>query len=94
LGPLPVFQEYNAYTKTLDRVNADALGSRSGPERILHENTQLVDPSYPTATIDNRYPTWDPPEKSLAMLCNYVPLQTTARWQVLGRVPDRCGPPR
>jgi hypothetical protein len=28
------------------------------------------------------------------MLCNFEPLRTTERWQVLGRVPDRCGEPK
>ena len=92
--PLPVFQDYSAYTATLDRVNADALRSSSGPQRILRENTALVDPAYHTATIDDRYLAWDPPEKTLAMLCNYVPIQTTARWEVLAKVPNRCGTPR
>jgi hypothetical protein len=85
--PLPVFQGYTAYTSALDRADAAALASRDGPERILRED--------PTKTaVDNRFPTWDPPEKSLAMLCNYVPLETTPHWQVLGKVSDRCGTPR
>jgi hypothetical protein len=28
------------------------------------------------------------------MMCNFRPLQTTARWEVLARVPDRCGAPQ
>jgi hypothetical protein len=90
--PLPVFQEYSAYTGALDRLNADALRSRGGPQRILRDDTTVG--NSPTADIDLRLSSWDPPETSLAMLCNYVPLQTRARWQVLGKVPDRCGAPR
>jgi hypothetical protein len=28
------------------------------------------------------------------VLCNFAPLYTDERWQVLGRVPDRCDPTR
>jgi hypothetical protein len=91
--PLPVFQNYSAYTSELDRLNAAAVESRSGPERILRENQLLVLPEFPTPDLDGRYPGWDPPEQARAVLCNFVPLQTTERWQVLGRVPNRCGRP-
>jgi hypothetical protein len=92
--PLPVMQDYSAYTSTLDRLDADKLRSASGPQRILRENPALVDTQYRTPTIDNRFATWDPPKKSLAMLCNYVSLQTTNRWQVLAKVLNRCAAPR
>jgi hypothetical protein len=92
--PLPVIQDYSAYTATLDRADATALSTSSGPERILRENTTLVGLGNPNGTIDGRNPAWDPPAKTLAMLCHYAPLQTTARWQVLRRSTDRCGPAR
>lgn len=92
--PLPIFQDVTSYTTELDRLNSDALRSSGGPERILRENTARGASGYETAAVDRRYPAWDPPEQSLAMLCNYVPLETTARWQVLGKVPDRCGVPQ
>jgi hypothetical protein len=92
--PLPVFQDYSAYTASLDRLNAGRLDAAGGPERVVRENTALVDPQYPQPTIDGRLPAWDPPAQSLALLCNYAPLRTTARWQVLGKVRDRCGPPQ
>jgi hypothetical protein len=90
--PLPVFQGYSAYTALLDRLNASALRSPAGPERILRENTMLVDHQAPA--IDSRLQAWDPPGTALAMLCNYVTLRTTPRWQVLGKVADRCGRPQ
>ena len=93
-SPLPVFQDYSAYTPALDRLNAAAAESPSGPERILRENPLLVFPEFPTAELDNRYPGWDPPEQQRAVLCNFVPVQTSERWQVLSRIPDRCGDPR
>jgi hypothetical protein len=92
--PLPVFQSYSAYTAKLDRLNAEQVESPEGPERILRENQQLVFTEFPTADLDGRYPGWDPPEQARAVLCNFAPLRTTERWQVLGRVPDRCRAPR
>jgi len=89
--PLPVFQNYTAYTSALDRLNAEAVESPRGPERILRENPLLVYPEFPTLDVDDRFGGWDPPEQERAVLCNFAPLHTTERWQVLGRVPDRCG---
>lgn len=93
-APLPVFQNYSAYTPALDRLNAAAVASPEGPERILRENAPLVWREFPTPDLDDRYPGWDPPRQQRAVLCHFAPLRTTARWQLLGRVPDRCGPLR
>lgn len=90
--PLPAFQNYSAYTTGLDELNAGAVESADGPERILRENEPLVFPEFPTRDIDGRFPGWDPPAQARAVLCNFEPLRTTERWQVLGRVADRCGP--
>ena len=92
-SPLPVFQNYSAYTARLDELNADRIADPAGPERVLRQDTRL-EPDYPTGSIDSRYPPWDPPGQALATLCNFVPLQTTDRWQVLGRRPDRCTSPQ
>lgn len=92
--PLPVFQNYSAYTSGLDRLNAEAVESPDGPERILRENPLLVYPEFPTLDIDSRFTGWDPPEQERAVLCNFVAVHTTERWQVLRRVPERCGEPR
>jgi len=80
--PLPVFQSINAVTPVLDQLNADALTGPHGPERILRE--VLVG-------LDNRNPDFESPAANLAMLCNYRELTAGDRWQVLGRVPSRCG---
>lgn len=92
--PAPVFQGYSAYTSTLDELNAHALRAASGPQRILRENTNRIDPRHGAAGIDGRLGVWDPPAEATATMCNFAPLQTSARWQVLARVPDRCGPGR
>lgn len=93
-APLPVFQGYTAYTADLDRLNANAVAAPDGPDRILRENLALVYPEFPTRGIDERFPGWDPPAQSRAILCHFVPLRTTGRWQVLARVSNRCEPPR
>lgn len=92
--PLPIFQNYSAYTSGLDRLNAEMVENPDGPERLLRENQQVVDAQFPTPDLDNRFPGWDPPEQARAALCNFVPLYTSERWQVLGRVADRCSAPR
>ncbi len=92
--PLPDFQDYSAYTSKLDHLNARALSTPSGPQRILRQNAKLFIPNIPDSSIDGRYSAWDPPAATLAMLCHYRAVYTTERWQVLDRVPNRCGPPR
>jgi hypothetical protein len=92
--PQPVFQSYSAYTPALDRLNAATIESPEGPERLLRENARVVDGEFPTPDVDNRFMGWDPTEQARAVLCNFAPLYTSERWQVLGRVPDRCGPER
>jgi hypothetical protein len=77
--PLPVFQGFVAYTAALDELNADALRAPDAPERLLRSK---------------EYSPFEDPEGSLEVLCRYVELRNTARWQVLARVANRCGPPR
>jgi hypothetical protein len=92
--PLPVFQNYSAYTARLDRVNSEALTDPAGPERLLRENVGLVYPEFPSRGIDGRFPGWDPPEQARTALCNFAIVHASERWQVLARTPDRCGPSR
>lgn len=93
--PLPVIQGYSAYTSELDELNADAVADPDGPERIVRANTgKPPGKEGQLRVIDGRFPAWDPPATAIAELCNFVPLDTTDRIQVLGRVPDRCSEPR
>ena len=92
--PLPVFQNYSAYTSRLDQINSEALADPAGPERILRENVGLVYPEFPTRSIDGRFPGWDPPQQARTALCHFAVVEATARWQVLARTPNRCGPSR
>jgi hypothetical protein len=81
--PLPVFQPYAAWTPDLDRRNAEALASPAGPQRILRQNLNAL----------GRYPAFESPAAMIAMLCNFRATRTTTEWQVLARVPNRCGEP-
>lgn len=96
-SPLPVFQNYTAYTPELDQLNVDEIASADGPERILRSGRNF----YPTQrfiqtdgppALDERNPNWDPPGQAIATLCNFEPTVTEGDWQALARVPDRCGP--
>ncbi|MEZ5060188.1 MAG: hypothetical protein R2700_01520 [Solirubrobacterales bacterium] len=91
--PTPVIQAYQANTQALDELNADAIRSPDGMERILRHNPKQITDDWPTRTIDDRWPGWDPPEQALATLCNFEITETTPGWQLLSRVPDRCGEP-
>ncbi len=92
-SPLPVFQNYTAYTSALDRLNAEKVEDPDGPEMILRQDPGGVAPLGGTRSIEGRLPAWDPPEQNLATACNFVPTRTVGAWQTLSRVPDRCGPP-
>jgi hypothetical protein len=93
-NPLPVFQNYSAYTTGLDDLNAAAVESPDGPARILRENPQLVFAQFKTLDLDDRYVGWDPPAQQLAELCHFTTLAATQRWLALGRTADRCAAPR
>jgi hypothetical protein len=90
--PLPVFQDYVAYTPELDALNAAALRAPDAPQAILRENMAAA--GWVELATEGRVPGWDPPLAKLAMLCHYRAVRTTWRWQLLERVPDRCGPGR
>lgn len=84
--PEPVFQTYLAYTPSLDRENADTLASGHGPERILRQ--------VPLVSIDERNALMEAPRSELAVVCNYREVVVEGTWEVLEKVPDRCGRPR
>lgn len=92
--PLPVFQNYQDYTQQLDRLNAAAAeDSENGPETLLRQMPAGTVETGGRPAIFERQPAWDPPEQSLADFCNFVPTLTEGAWQVLSRIPDRCGEP-
>ncbi len=91
--PFPIFQNYQAYTAKLDRLNAATIESPDGPDVLLR--------TMPAGNVEfggrpnfgGRQPYWDQPEQNRAALCNFVPTLTEGTWQVLSRVPERCGEP-
>jgi hypothetical protein len=91
-SPLPVFQNYSAYTSDLDRLNAGAVEDPDGPQLILRENPAGLNPVFGGRSFEERHPAWDPPAQNLAVVCNFTSLSRTKSWQVLRRIPDRCGP--
>jgi len=98
-APQPIFP-YLAYTPYLDQLDAETISSPTGPEAILRHRPcgAVVRPSYVGCEAWNAVgPTFLPheePSATIAMLCNFEPVRTTHRLQVLYRVPDRCGHPR
>jgi len=80
--PEPVVQAYSAYTSALDQLDANFLTSRAAPSRILQQ---------PPVGLDGRDPFFEPPTTWVTMMCHYRQLDATAQWQILARVPDRCG---
>ena len=83
--PIPIYQFYYALTPALDELNAHMLASASGPERLLRNIS---------APINERNNLFDSPAAQRSMLCHYAPISTTAAYQVLTRVADRCGKPQ
>jgi hypothetical protein len=93
--PLPIFQQYTAYTERLDELNAEKLASPTAPDRILWMNAPAVDPTFVDVrpfpgTIDRRLPAWDSPAQTIEMLCRYRAEQWDERWAILRRSPPRC----
>lgn len=88
--PAPVFQNYSAYTSSLDEMNADAVASPDGASAVLRRAST---PTEGGRSIDGRLQAWDPPAQAVATLCHFEPAATAGGWQLLGRVPDRCGEP-
>jgi len=80
--PPPEFQAFTAYTTLLDDANASTLARSTGPDRVL---------SQPPQSLDGRFPGFDAPAATRTLLCHFVPVSTTSAWEVLARVPDRCG---
>jgi hypothetical protein len=83
--PLPVLQDYSAFTPSLDRLDTTFLASSDAPRYILRQ---------PLAVIDGRNPAFEPPATQLAIECRYHEVAADARWQLLERGPDRCGAAR
>jgi hypothetical protein len=82
-APEPVVQSYSAYTTYLDDLDSAFLGSRRAPQIVLYWPLRFG--------FDSRDPFMDPPSTVVAIYCHYAQLAVRAPWQILWRVPDRCG---
>lgn len=83
--PLPVSQDYSAYTDSLDHLDASFLTSTHAPALILKQA--------PIA-IDTRAPIFDPPLTQVAIECRYRQVAVTSSWQLVARTHNRCGAPQ
>jgi hypothetical protein len=82
-NPVPVFQRYSVYTPALDSLNARTLlDDRTAPTVILQQTPRA---------IDGRNPFFEAPSGLLATVCHYEELAVEAEWQLLRRIPSRCG---
>jgi hypothetical protein len=81
--PLPVIQNYSAYTPSLDRLDTSYLSSPDAPRFILVQ---------PGLDLDGRNPAFDPPATQVAIECRYHQVAGNPSWQLLERGPNRCGP--
>jgi hypothetical protein len=73
--PLPVMQAYAAFTPSLDRSNARALESSTGPDNVLFQWT----------SIDGRYPFYETPLSWQALLNWYDVSMTSPEACILQR---------
>lgn len=89
--PLPVLQDYQAYTPWLDELDAEALASADGPRLILRH---LGFSDQPYIGLEGRFEPFSSPLVTRGLLCRFRPAMTTDRYQLLERAGDRCGPPR
>lgn len=83
--PLPVIQDYSAYTPSLDQLDTSYLTSPDAPRFILRQ---------PWLAIDGRNAAWEPPAAQLAIMCHYRQASGDAQWQLLEQGVNRCGPLR
>ena len=83
--PEPVLQQYSAYEASLDDLDASFLRSASAPSRMLVQ---------PTAVYFSEFlhdPFFGAPSTMVVRMCRYVQAESTSEWQLLVRVPNRCG---
>ena len=71
--PLPVIQDYSAYTSYLDQLDRSYLGTPEAPRFILRS----------PGAIDGRNPVFEPPATQLAIECHYHQVMATTVWQLL-----------
>jgi hypothetical protein len=81
--PFPVAQDYVAYTASLDQLDVSFIDSAAAPRFVFEESLREVAyfPQVPFAA----------PAARVAVECHYRQAAEDPKWQLLVRVPDRCG---
>jgi hypothetical protein len=79
--PAPIFQTFQAYSTTLDEVNAETLASADGPDAVLRQ----------VAALDDKNPSWESPEYQISLACHFAEAAADEYWQALERKKSRCG---
>jgi hypothetical protein len=64
--PRPVLQSYSAYTQYLENMNFEHYNSKNAPEFVIYE----------VAGIDNRYAFFDESKVNVALIKNYLLIET------------------
>ena len=80
--PLPVLEEYMAFTPYLDQLNANFIASYMDQSEYYARRLM---------PFDRGIPAFESPATVVSMICHYGQLGVSPSWQVLGKVPDRCG---
>lgn len=81
--PLPIPQDYSAYTPSLDSLDAADLQTSRAPQFILQE-PEVV-------SIDGRLSSFDPPTTQFETECRYREVEASAGWQLLKKGSNHCG---
>jgi len=96
--PVPVIEQYVAFTPPLDEATAEMLGSDRAPELIAR--LEQAPPSGAGFSFSDPpaslllAASLPPPLVTRQLLCRYREVARRGRWQLLARGPDRCGAPR
>ena len=84
-SPVPVFQTYVVATNGIDRVNTDALDSRTADQRILIDAARDF-------VVDDRLALWSSPRYQLALTCRFHLVEKSGVWELWAKTDvDRCG---
>ena len=80
--PLPIYQEYQAYSAALDDRNADRLADADkGPRYVLRQNV----------TVDDRIARFESPAVLLELACAFEPINQAGHWVLFERSDNKCG---
>jgi len=79
--PVPMFQTFSAYTKSLDERNAKALRDDPSDQKVLRQ----------PRNFGQRNQLWSSPQYTLTLACRYSVESVSPRWMLLQKATNRCG---